>query len=253
MQNFVDLANRLADEAAKISKKYFRTSFVVESKYDDTPVTIADREIETVTREIIEEMRPQDGILGEEFGIKESENGYTWVIDPIDGTKAFVTGRATFGTLIALCKDDVPVLGVIDQAILGERWIGVEGEVTTFNGTPVQTRSCKKLKNAAAACTAPGMFRNERTSFVEDFVNAVNFVQWGGDCYAYGLLANGLIDVVLEANLSPYDFAALVPIVRGAGGQITDWQGEELTIKSEGKVVALGDLALFSQIKEMLA
>ena len=252
MQEFKALANHLADEAGKIARKYYRTPFDIEAKEDETPVTIADREIEKTLRAIIEQKRPDDGILGEEFGEKDSKNGFMWVLDPIDGTKAFATGRPTFGTLIALCRDDVPVLGVIDQPILKERWVGVEGEPTTFNGQPIQTRSCANLNKAAAACTAPGMFRAKGNQFWEHFVETVSFVQWGGDCYAYGLLASGFLDVVLEANLSPYDFAALVPVIKGAGGHVTDWQGQPLTLKSEGDIVALGDENLFLQLQPLL-
>ena len=124
MQEFVTLANRLADEAGKIVKDYFRTPFEVEIKGDESPVTVADRAVEKRMRDILEKQRPDDGIYGEEYGIKDSKSGYTWVLDPIDGTKSFVIGRPTFGTLIALCQDGVPILGVIDQPILGERWVG---------------------------------------------------------------------------------------------------------------------------------
>ena len=125
MQEFTEIANRLADEAGEIVRRHFRQPFDVETKSDDSPVTIADRGVEKRMREIIEEERPQDGILGEEFGEKPSESGLTWVLDPIDGTKSFVIGRPTFGTLIALCEDGIPKLGVIDQAILKERWVGL--------------------------------------------------------------------------------------------------------------------------------
>ena len=203
MQEFKALANDLADEAGKIVKKYYRTPFEVESKADETPVTIADREIEKALRAIIEARRPEDGILGEEFGVKESANGYTWVIDPIDGTKSFVIGRPTFGTLIALCKDEVPVLGVIDQAILNERWIGIDGEPTMFNGQPVKTAPCASLDHARCASTTPDMFL-ESGPVYQTLPFGQNFA-WGGDCYMYGLMANGFIDVILEANMQPYD------------------------------------------------
>lgn len=258
MQEFKALANHLADEAGKIVKKYYRTSFDVESKGDESPVTIADREVEQRLREIIEQKRPEDGILGEEFGIKEGASGYTWVIDPIDGTKSFVIGRATFGTLIALCKGDVPVLGVIDQPIMKERWIGTNEGTFYSNGhldaeflnRPVRVKPCKELKTARIVSTTPAMFNGDR--IYERLDRAGKMMAWGGDCYMYGLLALGFVDVCVEASLSPYDFAALVPVVKGAGGMITDWQGNELTLKSEGKVVALGDKALFSQMSEIL-
>jgi fructose-1,6-bisphosphatase/inositol monophosphatase family enzyme len=162
MQEFRELANRLADEAGQIVRQYFRTPFDVESKADSSPVTLADRAVEKRLRDIIEKERPQDGIFGEEYGIKPSQNGLTWVLDPIDGTKSFVIGRPTFGTLIALCEDDKPVLGIIDQPILKERWLGAKGEQTLFNGAAVKTRPCTSLAQACVSSTTPAMFSKNR-------------------------------------------------------------------------------------------
>lgn len=250
MQEFSALANRLADEADEIVRKYYRQPFDVISKDDDSPVTIADRSIEERLREIIEDERPEDGIFGEEFGVKDSKNGYTWVIDPIDGTKSFAIGRPTFGTLIALCKDDVPVLGIIDQAISQERWVGIEGEQTTLNHKPISTRPCNDPSQACAASTTPAMF--DGNPVYENFEKNCKMMAWGGDCYMYGLLASGLMDICVEASLSPYDFAALVPVVKGAGGHISDWNGDDLTLSSKGEVIALGDESLWSEIKDFL-
>lgn len=250
MKDFAALANRLADEAGEIVRHHFRRTFDVTSKDDHSPVTVADKSIELRLREIIEQERPEDGILGEEFGRKDSENGYTWVIDPIDGTKSFVIGRPTFGTLIALCKDDEPVLGVIDQAVQKERWLGIKGEQTLFNGKPVRTRPCKSLAEACAASTTPAMF--DGNPVYEQFERACKMLAWGGDCYMYGLLAAGFMDLCIEASLSPYDFAALVPVVEGAGGHISDWDGNKLTLHSEGRVIALGDPDLWDDVKGLL-
>lgn len=251
MQEFEALANRLADEARIIAKAHFRQPFEVISKGDSSPVTVADRGIEQRMREIIEKERPEDGIFGEEFGIKESKNGLTWVLDPIDGTKSFVIGRPTFGTLIALCEKDVPVLGVIDQPISEERWVGVRGQKTTFNGQQVKVRPCALLKEACVASTTPAMFKGNRV--YEKIEPAVKMLAWGGDCYIYGLLASGFMDVCIEASLSPYDFAALVPVVEGAGGMMCDWSGNKLTLKSDGKVIALGDASLKNDVLKLLA
>lgn len=271
--NFTDLANRLADEAGQIARKYFRQSFEVISKADESPVTVADRAIEQRLREIIEAERPEDGIFGEEFGIKESRNGLTWVLDPIDGTKSFVIGRPTFGTLIALCENDVPMLGIIDQPITGERWIGVQGQSTLFlqkgphpsplpegrgdkNGIAVKTRSCKNLKDACAGSTTPAMFPPlslpKGGEIWRNIEPAVKMLAWGGDCYMYGLLASGFMDVCFEASLSPYDFCALVPVVEGAGGVMCDWDGKPLTMKSDGRVIAVGDAALRADLIRLL-
>lgn len=253
MQEFIKLANTLADQAGEIVKKYYRTPFDIEKKNDDSPVTIADRAVETRIREILEEQRPDDGIYGEEFGIKESKNGLTWVIDPIDGTKSFMIGRPTFGTLIALCEDNLPKLGVIDQAITDERWVGVSGEVTTFNGSAVKARPCKNLNDAIICSTTPSMFDDTGPVFEKFYKGKMaHGLIWGGDCYMYGLLASGHLDMTIEANLSPYDFAALVPVVEGAGGLICDYEGNPLTLKSSGEVIALGDKALWEAVKKTL-
>jgi len=250
MQEFVKLANTLADQAGEIVKKYYRTPFDIEKKSDDSPVTIADRAVEQRIREILEKHRPDDGIFGEEFGIKESKNGLTWVIDPIDGTKSFMIGRPTFGTLIALCENDVPKMGLIDQAITAERWVGVSGEATTFNGSAVKTRKCASLDLATICSTTPAMF-SETGPVYEAFETGCRMA-WGGDCYMYGLLASGHLDMTIEANLSPYDFAALVPVVEGAGGLICDYEGKPLTLKSDGQVIALGDKSLWPEVEKRL-
>lgn len=247
MNEFTALANRLADEAGKIIRHHFRSPFDIESKSDQSPVTIADKKVELRLREMIERERPDDGIYGEEFGIKDSQSGLTWVLDPIDGTKSFIIGRPTFGTLIALCEEDTPVLGVIDQAISKERWIGAKGAQTTLNGQPVKTRSCPSLAEACAASTTPAMFDGLKSAngmpIYEQFETAFKMMAWGGDCYMYGLLASGFMDLAIEANLSPYDFAALVPVIEGAGGHMCDWSGRALTLKSDGKTLAIGHKA----------
>lgn len=260
MQEFLTFANMLADEAGVVARKYFRQPFDVISKSDESPVTVADRAIEERLRELIEKACPDDGILGEEFGTKESASGNTWVLDPIDGTKSFVIGRPTFGTLIALCEKDIPVLGVIDQPISGERWAGAKRFPTTFNGAPVKTRPCASLKDACAGSTTPAMFvktgqvvqKFDQSCHSKDWGGAAKMVAWGGDCYMYGLLASGYMDLCIEASLSSYDFAALVPVVQGAGGIICDWDGNPLTLKSDGRVMALGDPKLKDDVIALL-
>lgn len=254
MQESIQLASQLADEAREIIKKYYRTPFDIEQKGDDSPVTIADRAVEARIREILEDQCPDDGIFGEEFGIKNSKSGFTWVIDPIDGTKSFMMGRPTFGTLIALCEGDAPKLGVIDQAITDERWIGVSGEQTTLNGRPVKTRPCPALSEAIICSTTPSMFDGMEPYFERFYAGKMaHGLIWGGDCYMYGALASGFLDMTIEASLSPYDFAALVPVVEGAGGVICDYEGQPLTLKSEGKVIALGDKALLDSVLAKLS
>lgn len=254
MQEFAALANRMADKAGEIIQKYYRTPFKIEHKEDESPVTIADREVEKALRDMIAAERPDDGILGEEYGVHPGTTGFTWVIDPIDGTKSFMIGRPTFGTLIALCENDVPKIGIIDQPILKERWVGIDGAQTTFNGESVKTRACTHIHDASIGATTPMMFDD-----VTDYGRAYHMFEkgtsnmvWGCDCYMYGLIASGHMDVAFEQNLSAHDFAALVPVIKGAGGHISDWRGDDLTLNSAGKVIAVGDPTLWPSIERMI-
>lgn len=255
MQDLLPFASHLADESGKVIARYFRTDLEVDSKDDASPVTIADRMVEETLRGIIERERPDDGILGEEYGPKESRSGLTWVLDPIDGTKSFTIGRPSFGTLIALCKEGVPQIGVIDQPVLKERWIG-DGSRTSFNGKTVKTRRCADAKQARIASTSPSQLAQDAgdgRQLWQALYAKSNYMIWGGDCYSYGLLANGWLDGVIESCLAPYDFAALPPIVAGAGGWMGDWRGAPLTLASEGKTIALGDAALKDEFLALLA
>ncbi|NQZ14272.1 MAG: inositol monophosphatase family protein [Alphaproteobacteria bacterium] len=248
MQDFIKLANHLADEAGDIIRPYFRSNFDVETKSDESPVTTADRAVEKRLRELVEEHRPEDGIIGEEYGIKTSKNQYEWVFDPIDGTKSFVIGRPTFGTLIALCENGVPILGIIDQPISKERWVGAKSQPTTFNGNNVNVRYCPSLSDARLSCTAPDQIPQHWENLKEKSA----FFAWGGDCYAYAMLSMGGLDVVIEDLLATYDYAALPPIIEGAGGWMGDWNGNSLTTESKGDVLAIGDIALKDQMLEIL-
>jgi histidinol phosphatase-like enzyme (inositol monophosphatase family) len=249
----IALAARLADAAGAAIRPRFRSEFGLETKSDLSPVTLADREAEEAMRRLIIAERPMDGIQGEEFGTREGTSGRQWVLDPIDGTRAFITGRPIFGTLIALVEDGWPVLGVIDQPIVRERWLGVAGRPTLFNGAPAATRICRSLADALLATTSPACFDDAQLHAFEHLDAQVRSVVLGGDCYNYGCLASGWLDIVVEANLKLHDFAALVPIVEGAGGRMCDWQGDPLHAASTGEVIAAGDAARIDDILEALA
>ncbi len=244
---FIGLAQRLADASATIVRNYFRMKLTVEDKADASPVTIADRAAEQVMRQLIAETYPNHGVYGEEFGLLHSHAEYLWVIDPIDGTKSFISGKPLFGTLIALLHQGKPILGIIDQPILRERWLGVEGLPTTLNGMPVQVRSCSNLSQAILYATSPHMFIGDDAEAFNRLREKVKFPLYGCDCYAYALLASGFIDLVVEASLSPYDYCALIPIITGAGGIISDWQGQPLGLQSEGRVIAAADSNVYQQ------
>lgn len=248
----IELAGRLADAAGAAIKPYFRGEMGVEIKGDASPVTLADRAAEEAMRRLILAERPRDGIVGEEFGEKPGESGRVWVLDPIDGTRAFVAGRPLFGTLVALVADGWPMLGVIDQCILKERWVGAAGRQTLFNGAPVHARRCPALDKATLATTSPAAFDDAQLHAFEHVDAAAMNVVLGGDCYNYGAVASGWIDVVIEANLKLHDFAALVPVVEGAGGRMCDWAGDPLHAGSSGKVIAAGDPARIEELVELL-
>ena len=246
-------ANRLADTAGAIIRRYFRRKFVVDDKADRSPVTIADRAAERAMRRLIKARFPAHGIVGEEYGNTQAEADYVWVLDPIDGTKSFISGVPLFGTLIALAYRGRPILGVIDQPILRERWVGAAGRKTTLNGKRVKTRACAGLERATLFATSPDLFDAGNAAAFERLRQTAKLTRFGADCYAYGLLASGFIDLVVEVGLKTYDFCALVPVVEGAGGIMTDWQGKPLAFGSDGRVVASADRALGAKARTVLA
>jgi histidinol phosphatase-like enzyme (inositol monophosphatase family) len=224
-------------------------------KADQSPVTLADRNAEQAMRAVLTDRCPDCGILGEEFGLERPSARLRWVLDPIDGTRAFITGRPSFGTLIALLEGDTPLIGIIDQPVTGERWIGVTGRPTTFAGKlggKAGTRSCADLALAELSCTTPDMFAGDWPRW-RGLATRVRRTYWGGDCYAYGLLALGQIDVIVECDLKPWDWAALLPVVQGAGGSLTDWMGNPPRVGGDGRIIAIGDPALLPQVVAALA
>lgn len=228
----------LADYARTVSEKYFRQPFCIDTKNDQTPVTIADREIERGMRKMINEQYPKHGILGEEFGVENAHSQYLWVLDPIDGTRSFITGTPTFGTLISLLQNGQPLLGTIDMPQQNERWLGGTDHNTRMNNAPCTTSDCQTLQNCRLAATSPDMFTPGELTHFKKLLTKTAFYRYGGDCYNYALLASGHLDLVVEADLQPYDYCALVPVVENAGGCISDWQGNRLTLQSSGHVVA---------------
>jgi histidinol phosphatase-like enzyme (inositol monophosphatase family) len=251
-QTLISLAHELADAAGHVVRRYFRTPVGVDVKPDQSPVTIADRETEAAMRDLIARRRPQDGIYGEEHGQERTDAEFVWVLDPIDGTRAFITGMPIFGVLIGLLRQGQPVLGIIDQPILKERWLGIQGQGTTLNGQALATRSCPALDKAFLYSTAPDMFKGADAASYARLRDTVRQPRFGGDCYAYGLLALGLADLVVEASLQPYDYCAVVPVVEGAGGVMTDWRGAPLGLHSDGRVAAAGDRACHAQALALL-
>ena len=250
----IALAQRLADAARLAILPHFR-SVGAERKDDATPVTLADRAAEEAMRRLLKAEAPRDGVHGEEFGVSAGSSGRTWVLDPIDGTTGFLAGRPLFGTLIALVVEGWPVLGVIDQPVLKERWLGVTGRATTLNGVPARTRACPALADAAIATTGPHYFDQHDGDHFMALAAKTDHrrMVMGGDCYNYAMLASGHLDLVCEAGLKLHDWAALVPVIEGAGGTMCDWNGEPLHAASDGHVLALGDPARLEDAVEALA
>ncbi len=251
-ESHIALAHRLADAAGAVIRGYYRTPVTVFDKADDSPVTVADREAESAMRRLIAAEAPGHGIYGEEWGVENADADWVWVLDPVDGTKAFIAGQPSFGTLIALLYKGVPVLGIIDQCVQRERWLGIAGRPTTFNGQAVRVRACPDVTLATLYATAPEMFKGDDETAWNRLRPLAKLPRYGADCYAYGLLALGFVDLVVEASLQPYDYCALVPVVQGAGGVMTDWQGRPLGLASDGRVIAAGDAVCHAAAQAVL-
>lgn len=250
---YIALANQLADIARPIANRYFRQPLEVLDKQDESPVTIADREIENALRERLQQTVSEHGIYGEEYGQQDIDAEWVWVIDPIDGTRAFITGVPLFGTLIALCYQGNPVYGIIDQPFLQERWQGGHGHPTTYNGNPTRVRSCRRLTDAYQFSTAPEMFTQPADiAAFQRISQLVKMVRFGTDCYAAGLIANGHADLMVEAGLQPFDYMALIAVIEAAGGCATSWSGERLTFAGDGRLLIACDPELHAQALDIL-
>lgn len=248
IQEYREFACHLADIARPIAQQYFRKDFSIIQKDDESPVTIADRTIEKALRDAISQKYPHHGIIGEEFGSYQEDADFLWVLDPIDGTRAFIAGMYTFGTLITLLYNNVPIVGIIDQPILKDRWIGAENYPTFFNGQNSKTRQIDHIQNAVLSSTSPDLFDNEQRKHFYKVSEKVKTTYWGGDCYGFGLLSSGHIDIIIEANLKFHDYASLIPIIEGAGGIVTDWDGNTLNANSDGTIMAACNGDIHEQI-----
>ncbi len=252
LSNIVTFATELADIGRSNCMKYFRQPLEIDSKADLSPVTIADRSVELLMRQQIEDNYPAHGIFGEEHGQENIDRPELWVLDPIDGTKSFITGMPTFGSLISFLKNGKPIVGILEMPALNERWVGVSGQQTTFNQINCDTSDCQELTKARFYTTSLDAFDGEEAKIVEAVSRKAAIRRYGGDCYSYGLLASSHIDIVLESSLEPYDYLSLVPVIEGAGGVISDWSGNALGLKSSGQVLACSTAELHQQVLEII-
>lgn len=241
MVEWLAFARHLAELSASVIKPYFRSDLTIEIKADLSPVTIADMKAEEVMREAIMAAFPDHGILGEEFGHHQPDATYQWVLDPIDGTKSFISHSYLFGTLIALVKDDKPILGVINHPIFSDFLVG-DGYETRLNDRLVRVRSCPRIEDAVLLNTSHWNVYNHQDgdAFAALTKRVQRYNNWG-DCHGYYLVACGGADVMLDPILNPWDLMALIPIIEGAGGRITDWQGRD-PIGGSGAVATSGEI-----------
>lgn len=246
------VAHAMADAARGAILPHFRALTEIENKNDGSdfdPVTVADRAAELAMREVLAELRPDDAILGEEFGTQDGTTGWTWVLDPIDGTRAFVAGLPVWTTLIGLVDDaGDAIVGIIDQPVLDERYVGSPNGSylrTPHGDTPIQVSPCTDLRQAVIATTDPFIMTPPEQGAWTHLRATARIIRYGLDAYAYARLAGGTIDLVAEAGLAPYDAAALIPVVRGAGGLACDWRGNPA--KPGGQLVCAASQGILDQ------
>jgi histidinol phosphatase-like enzyme (inositol monophosphatase family) len=252
MNEFLTFAGRLADASGAMIRKAMGRAVTGQAKGDGSPVTAIDQGVEDRIREMIAEAYPEHGIVGEERGATSRDSEFVWVLDPIDGTLPFLAGIPVFGTLIALLSGAVPVLGVIDMPATHERWIGCEGMATTRNGEPVSVRTCGDLSSALLSTSNPDFYGEADYPALQRLKAAARWTVYGGSCMSYAQIASGRIDIGIDVAFDPFDYLALVPVIRGAGGVITDWDGDPLTLESGDRLIAAGDSRTHAQALAIL-
>ncbi|HMF27220.1 MAG TPA: histidinol-phosphatase [Candidatus Cybelea sp.] len=257
LEHRLAFAHHLADASGAIIRPYFRRRLDVVDKGSGgffDPVTEADKRAEEKIRTLIQTSFPEDGILGEEYGELPAANQFRWVLDPLDGTRAFIAGQPLWGTLIALEENGVPVLGMLDQPFLEERFFGVskKSELRNRSGvSPLKTRACARLADAVICTTHPMLhFKEQERERYWQVERHCRLSRYGGDCYAYAIVAMGFVDLVIETDLKRWDIAAIIPIIEGAGGVVTNWRGED--ISGGGNVVAAGDARVHAEALKIL-
>ncbi len=249
---FLSFANLLADLASKTSMQYFRKKIDIENKDDESPVTIADKETEKVIRDKIRNTYTNHGILGEEYENENLDSEFIWVIDPIDGTRSYIAGHKDFGNLIALLHNNKPIIGIINCPAHNERWIGVKNNKTTCNGKEVSTSGINDIKNAYLFTSGVYFYEPIFRKGFESIKQKTKYFRLGGDCYMYGMLSSGLIDIVIEDTLKAHDYMALINVVEGAGGKITDKYGKPIDLQSDGSLVATSSNILHDEIIKII-
>ena len=254
--DFAVFVDQLAAVSGETIRPFFRTALGVENKSRSggfDPVTAADRAAEAAMRALIKQTFPEHGILGEEFDAERPDAEYVWVLDPIDGTKSFICGMPAWGTLIALMRRGEPIYGMMHQPFTREHFIG-DGSAASYRGPAgdraLRTRACAELKEAVLLTTSPLLMRKPDRQCFGRVERTVRLSRYGGDCYAYCMLAAGQVDLVIETELKPHDVLPLIPIIEGAGGVITSWENDRP--HGGGRIIAAGDRRLHAQAMELL-
>ena len=250
---FADSAELMAIAAGKCIQEGIQQPLNTEFKSDESPVTDVDKKTEDCIRKIITERYPDHGIKGEERAPVNPDAEFVWVIDPIDGTLPFITGIPVFGTLIALMRGDTILIGVIDMPMTGERWIGRHEMETLRNGAPVQTRKCTDLSTAFLSTSNPDFYAVDEVKYLNKMKTATKVTVYGGSCMAYAQLATGRIDVGMDPLFDIHDYLSFIPVIQGAGGVISDWNGYPLTGKSEYGLLASGTKEVHEQALRVLS
>ncbi|MEP5759297.1 MAG: inositol monophosphatase family protein [Litoreibacter sp.] len=249
---YLAFAETLADQSRKMLLAVKDKAPEIDIKSDASFVTTTDKAVETALREMIQGTYPDHGILGEEFDNINIDADFVWVLDPIDGTAAFVAGIPVYGTLIGLAWQGRPYVGVIDHPITSDRWVGVAGKMAEHNGVPVRVRPCASVETAYATCSNADFMNDAERARFDILRKRAQYVQYGGSCYSYGVLASGRTDFSIDSGLDSFDVYAPAAVIQGAGGYITDWNGNALTLSMAGNVLAAGDKARLDEAVSIL-
>ncbi len=253
LNNYLIFGEKFIDLCGDLLKKNYQANIQIEAKSDGSFVTNIDKEIESIFLKKIKKEFPDHGVLGEEFGHYNPESKYLWVIDPLDGTHSFIAGKPLFGTLLCLTIDGVPSLGIIDMPILNERWVGATKIGIKKNQKKCPLINCnKKLNECILSSTSLLMFDEFQSKVIKKIYNKIRFPIFGTDCYAYGLLISGNVDMIIEANMKPWDYMAQNFLINEIGGYISDWAGDPLTINSCGDVIAAKSKSAFQEALDFL-
>jgi histidinol phosphatase-like enzyme (inositol monophosphatase family) len=249
---FLAFAETLADHSRAMLIEAARHKPDIEIKPDASFVTTTDKAVETALRARIQQAYPDHGILGEEFPSVNTDAEFVWVLDPIDGTAPFIAGIPVYGTLISLAWNGAPWLGVIDHPVTSDRWTGVAGEFARHNGMPVKVRGCAALEQALVTCSNADFMQGPARARFDIIRKRAQYVQYGGSCFAYGVMASGRTDMAIDGGMDPFDVYAPAAVILGAGGHFCDWQGQPLSFEMDGHVLAAGDRARLDEALTIL-